>query len=204
MHAQDRVLVALALAERRVDEVAVRADAQPERAEVAEHDLALGRLAEQAHVGDAAVRDQIARAGRVAAVLARPARRRTASSRSRRTRRRSARRRAGGRRHPAARARPRRSRRARPSCSRCRGRRGARRCTNALGWNPGTPRSHGSRPEYEVSMCPLNISVGPPPVPAPGAEGVRAALLDLLPLHPQAHLARRARRSARPAAARRR
>ena len=25
--------------------------------------------------------------------------------------------------------------------------------------------SHGSRPEYEVSMCPLNISDGPPPVP---------------------------------------
>ena len=69
VHAQDRVLVALALAERRVDEVAVGADAQPERAEVAEHDLALGRLAEQAHVGDAAVRDEVARAGRVAAVL---------------------------------------------------------------------------------------------------------------------------------------
>ena len=45
------------------------ADAQPERAEVAEHDLALGRLAEQAHVGDAAVRDEVARAGGVAAVL---------------------------------------------------------------------------------------------------------------------------------------
>ena len=43
--------------------------AQPERAEVAEHDLALGRLAEQAHVRDAAVRDEVARAGRVAAVL---------------------------------------------------------------------------------------------------------------------------------------
>ena len=69
VHAQDRVLVALALAERRVDEVAVHADAQPERAEVAEHDLALGRLAEEAHVGDAAVRDEIARAGGVAAVL---------------------------------------------------------------------------------------------------------------------------------------
>ena len=69
MHAQDRVLVALPLAERGVDEVAVHADAQPERAEVAEHDLALRRLAEQAHVGDAAVRDEIARARRVAAVL---------------------------------------------------------------------------------------------------------------------------------------
>ncbi len=67
--AQDRVAVAPALAERRVDEVAVDADPQPERAEVAEHDLALGRLAEQAHVRDAAVRDEVARAGRVAAVL---------------------------------------------------------------------------------------------------------------------------------------
>ena len=28
------------------------------------------------------------------------------------------------------------------------------------------PWSHGSRPEYDVSRCPLNISVGPPPVPA--------------------------------------
>ena len=34
-----------------------------------EHDLALGRLAEQAHVRDAAVRDEVARPGRVAAVL---------------------------------------------------------------------------------------------------------------------------------------
>ncbi len=67
--AQDRVAVAPPLAERRVDEVAVHADPQPERAEVAEHDLALGRLAEQAHVGDAAVRDEIPRAGRIAAVL---------------------------------------------------------------------------------------------------------------------------------------
>src|SRR5206468_11383376 len=61
--------VALALAERRVDEVAVRRDAQPQRTEVSEDDLALRRLAEQAHVGDTAVRDEIARPGRVAAVL---------------------------------------------------------------------------------------------------------------------------------------
>ena len=47
----------------------LRRDAQPERAEVAEHELRLGRLAEDAHVGDAAVRDEVARAGRVAAVL---------------------------------------------------------------------------------------------------------------------------------------
>src|SRR5581483_1007142 len=50
-------------------EVAVHADPQPERTEVAEHDLALGRLAEQAHVGDAAVRDEVARAGRIAPEL---------------------------------------------------------------------------------------------------------------------------------------
>ena len=116
----------LPLAERRVDEVAVDADPQPERAEVAEHDLALGRLAEQAHVRDAAVRDEIARAGRVAAVLRAPARRPAASSRSRRRRPRSARRRAAARRRPAARAPPRRSRRPRPSCSRCRARRAGR------------------------------------------------------------------------------
>ena len=29
----------------------------------------------------------------------------------------------------------------------------------------GIPASHGSRPEYDVSRSPLNISVGPPPVP---------------------------------------
>ena len=52
-----------------MDEVAARRDAQPERAEVAEHELRLGRLAEDAHVGDAAVGDEVARAGRVAAVL---------------------------------------------------------------------------------------------------------------------------------------
>jgi hypothetical protein len=37
--------------------------------------------------------------------------------------------------------------------------------TNAFGWKPGTSFSHGSRPEYDVSMCPLNISVFPPPTP---------------------------------------
>ena len=39
------------------------------RAEVAQHDLPLGRLAEQAHVRDASVRDEVARAGGVAPVL---------------------------------------------------------------------------------------------------------------------------------------
>ena len=38
--------------------------------------------------------------------------------------------------------------------------------SNPCGWKPGMPASQGSRPEYDVSMCPLNISVGPPPVPA--------------------------------------
>src|SRR5436190_6740201 len=37
--------------------------------------------------------------------------------------------------------------------------------TNGSGWKPGTPCSHGSRPEYEVSMWPLNIRVLPRPVP---------------------------------------
>src|SRR3977135_4114521 len=37
--------------------------------------------------------------------------------------------------------------------------------TTACGWKPGTSFSHGSRPEYDVSMWPLNISVLPPPVP---------------------------------------
>ena len=68
-HPQDRVLVAPALAERRVDERPVRGEPQPQRAEVREHELVLRRLAEDAHVGDAAVRDEVARAGRVAAVL---------------------------------------------------------------------------------------------------------------------------------------
>ena len=37
--------------------------------------------------------------------------------------------------------------------------------TNAIGWKPRTPASHGSRPEYEVSMWPLNMRLGPPPSP---------------------------------------
>src|SRR5919204_5687672 len=39
--------------------------------------------------------------------------------------------------------------------------------TNPCGWKPRMPASHGSRPEYEVSICPLNISDLPPPVPSP-------------------------------------
>ena len=140
-HAQDRVLAALALGERRVDEVALRRDAQPERAEMAEHDLPLGRLAEDAHVGDAAVRDEVARARRRSRGTPRPARRRTASSRSRRRPRRSARRRAAARPRPAAPAPPRRSRRARPSCSRSRGRRGARPRRTAPAGSPARARA---------------------------------------------------------------
>src|SRR5581483_6264079 len=51
--------------------------------------------------------------------------------------------------------------------------------TNGSGWKPGTCASHGSRPEYEVSMWPLSIRVGPPPVPS--------AVLDLLPLNREAY-----------------
>ena len=68
-HADDRVLGLAADGERGVDERAVRGDPSPHRAEVAEHDLLLGRLAEDAHVGDPAVGGQVAAAGRVAAVL---------------------------------------------------------------------------------------------------------------------------------------
>src|SRR6266550_5065833 len=39
-------------------------------------------------------------------------------------------------------------------------------CTNPSGWKPRTPASHGSRPEYDVSMCPLNMSDLPPPAPS--------------------------------------
>src|SRR5712691_5558303 len=38
--------------------------------------------------------------------------------------------------------------------------------TNPSGWKPRMPASHGSRPEYDVSMCPLNISDFPPPAPS--------------------------------------
>src|SRR4029079_12542229 len=69
VRAQDRVLAALPLAERRVDEVALDADAEPERAEVPEDDLALGRLSEQAHVGDTSVADEVPRARGIAAEL---------------------------------------------------------------------------------------------------------------------------------------
>ena len=44
-------------------------DAEPQRTEVTEHDLALRRLAEEAHVGDTAVGDEVARARCVTSVL---------------------------------------------------------------------------------------------------------------------------------------
>ena len=69
LHPENRVLVILVLAERGVDEVALRRDAQPERAEVSEHELALRRLADDAHVGDAAVPHEMARACRIAPVF---------------------------------------------------------------------------------------------------------------------------------------
>src|SRR5262249_57966166 len=50
-------------------EVAAHADAHPERTEVPEHDLSLGRLTEQAHVGDTAVRGEVPGARRIPAVL---------------------------------------------------------------------------------------------------------------------------------------
>src|SRR5919202_3731498 len=38
--------------------------------------------------------------------------------------------------------------------------------TNPCGWKPGIPASHASRPEYDVSMWPLNIKDAPPPEPS--------------------------------------
>ena len=161
------------------------ADPQPERPEMAEHDLALRRLAEQAHVGDAAVRDEVARAGCVAAVL-----------------------RAlrvavlclldlaadGGDEHVAAKPHAgvlQRRDRLDVAGERAlhvrdaRARRAVRPGRTPTGWKPGTSRSHGSRPEYEVSMWPLNIRLWPPPAPDQRAERVGAAVLDLLPLDVQ-------------------
>src|SRR5437764_1075060 len=63
VHPQERVLATTTLAERGVDEVAASRDPQPDRAEVAEHDLLLSRLPEDAEVGHPAVRDEIPRPG---------------------------------------------------------------------------------------------------------------------------------------------
>src|SRR6185437_10971830 len=70
LHPYDRILVQAPGGEGGVDEGPGGGDPGPHRAEVAEHDPLLGRLAEDAHVGDAAVRRQVAAARRVAAELA--------------------------------------------------------------------------------------------------------------------------------------
>ena len=205
-HAQDRVLVAPALAERRVDEgAAACADAQPERAEVAEHDLALGRLAEDAHVGHAAVARRGSASRPRSRGTRRPARRPTASSRSRRRRRRSCTsprsrtpgvlQRAHGLDVAGERALHVRDAEAVDAPVALR--------TPAAG-SPGCPASHGSRPGVRRVHVPVEHQRRPAARARPGAEHVRAAVLDLLPLHLEA-AARRARRaSARPSPARRR
>src|SRR4026207_1787912 len=68
--------------------------------------------------------------------------------------------------------------------------------TNAFGWKPGTCLSHGSRPEYEGSMWPVNMRLGAPPAPARApavraATPVRPAAPPRLPLHLQAHVQER-------------
>src|SRR4029079_15685108 len=65
-HAYDRRLASPPLAEGGVDERPARRDPHPERAVVTEHDLLLGRLTENAHVRDSAVRRQEPRAGGIA------------------------------------------------------------------------------------------------------------------------------------------
>ena len=59
--------------------------------------------------------------------------------------------------------------------------------TKPCGWKPRMPRSHGSRPEYDVSMWPLNISDGPPPAPSQIPRTLGLPVLDLLPLRLEAH-----------------
>src|ERR687898_1255264 len=68
-HPDDRVFTEAPRAERRMDERPACLETHPDRPEVREDDLVLGRLAEEAHVGHASVRHEVARAGRVAAVL---------------------------------------------------------------------------------------------------------------------------------------
>jgi hypothetical protein len=52
-----------------MDERTGRREPHPERAEVREHELVLGGLAEDAEVGDAAVRDEVSGPGGIAAIL---------------------------------------------------------------------------------------------------------------------------------------
>ena len=69
VHPDDGVLVSAAGRERGVDERPVDGQPQPERAEMGEHEPVLGRLPEDADVGGAAVADEVAGTGGVAAVL---------------------------------------------------------------------------------------------------------------------------------------
>ena len=137
-HAQDRVLVAPALAERRVDEgPARRAVARASRSARAR------ACSPSARRGCTCRPRRRARRGSASRPRSRgtprPARRPAASSRSRPRRRRSSRRRAAARRRPSASARPRRTTRPRPSCSRCRGRRSARPARSPPAGSRGSP-----------------------------------------------------------------
>ena len=138
--------------------------AQPERPEVREDELVLGWLAEDAEVGRPAVTHEVARARGIAAVL------RALGVTLLRLLDLAADR---GDDHVAPQSRAVLDQRpdgfdvarpARPSCSR------SQPVDPAVAFEPfgrsrRMSRSHGSSPEYDVSRCPLNISVGPPPSP---------------------------------------
>ena len=147
MHTHDRVLVLGSLAKGGVDEVATCGDSSPQRSVVAENDLSLCGFAENAHVGDAPVGDEVARSGGVAAVL-RPLRITVLSLFNLA---------AYGGNHdvafsawlprPPGRVTPRHSRRERLSCSRYRDHRAAPRGRMGPAGSPRTPTSHGSLPD---------------------------------------------------------
>ena len=132
---------------------------------MAEHDLPLRRLAEEAHVRDAAVRDEVARARRVAAVLGAD---RVALLRLLDL--------AADGRDEHVPAEPhagvlQRSHRLDVAGERALHVRDAEPVEAAvldecLGLEPRTPASHGSCPEYDVSMWPLNMRLLPPPAPS--------------------------------------
>ena len=165
VHPEDRVLAPPPLAEGGVDEAPVDADPQPERAEVAEDDL----RPRSARRAGTCRRRRRARRGIASRRRSRGTRRPTASpycvfSISPQTAA-TARRRAAARRRPAAPGRPRRSRPARPSCSRSEPVEPSV-PDERLGLEPRNALSHGSRPEYDVSVWPLNMRLSPPPAPA--------------------------------------
>ena len=201
--AQDRVAVAPPLAEGRVDEVAVDADPQPQRAEVAEDDLALGRLAEQAHVRDAAVRDEVPRPRRITAVL-RPllvALLRLldlAADRSDQD--------VAAQPHPRVLQRAHRLDVAGDGALHVRDAEPVQPAValERLRLEAGDPAQPGLTPRVrgvEVAVEHQRLAAAGA---GPRAERVRAALLHLLPLHLQAHATRRARPSAAPPPPRRR